>query len=178
MPQYSEDGQWMWDGTAWIPAVHSTPSPTVPLGNLNSGNISGGLSTLSSQFGSMTKVNQQTVQPRIVVSESGKKKLKLEILSNSGHRTLQFQKSLLGIAYTMSIDGNKPVLVTGKFGAFSKNTSGNGLTGFRTKTSHYLGQDLQNCELTFHYKSGLASNSIKKVEISSITANFHFSHEI
>lgn len=98
-------------------------------------------------------------------------------MTQNGKREIKFTPTTFGIAYNVTIDDNKPVLVSGKFGALSKNTKGNGLKGFVTTTSHYLGTDLQSCELLFHYKSGLMSMNIKKVEINSSTG-FRFSHEI
>jgi hypothetical protein len=176
MTQYSDDGNWWWDGESWIPSSQRTQSiasaNNVPAINT----ISEKISSFSSKLGVSNELPETISSPRILISESSKKKLKLKLLTQSGTKIIEFSKTSTGMGYNMAIDGNKPILVTGKFGGFSKNTKGNGITGFKTTTSHYLGADLQSCKLIFHYKSGMMSNSIKRIEISSSTG-FYFSHD-
>jgi|TARA_B110000908_G_C10236183_1_gene443452 hypothetical protein len=177
MTQYSEDGKWWWDGESWIPTTPQS-QPNAPVNNTPvAKNISEKVSSFSSKFGASNNLSKTVPSPRIVVSGSTKKKLTLNLLTPNGNRNIEFSQTTLGAGYNMIIDDNKPTLVTGKFGGLSKNTKGNGLTGFKTTTKHYFGVDLQSCELVFHYKSGMTSSNIKKIEISSSTG-FYFSHEI
>ena len=177
MVQYSEDGNWWWDGEKWMPVTQQQSIDAVQTSPSVATNITDKIRSISTQFSSSNKIAETTNTPSIMVAESGKKKLVLHLLTQNGKRVLEFTPTTLGAGYNFTIDDNKPVLVTGKLGALSKNTKGNGLKGFVTKTSHYLGAELQSCELVFHYKNGLMSNSIKKVEINSSTG-FRFSHDV
>jgi hypothetical protein len=177
MTDYSEDGKWWWNGESWIPTTQQQQSNVSASNKPVTTNISEKVSSFSSQFGASNHLSEEASSPRVIVSKSSKKKLTLNLVTQNDNRKIEFSKIPSGMGYNIVIDNKKPVLVTGKFGAFSRNTTGNGLTGFKTKTKHYFGKDLQSCELIFHYKSGMMSSNIKKIEISS-TTGFYFSHEI
>jgi len=156
MSDYSEDGKWWWDGESWIPTTQQQQS----------------------NFGASNHLSEEASSPRIIVSKSSKKKLTLNLVTQNGTKQIEFVGTSWGGGYNMVIDNKKPVLVTSKFGMFSKNTTYDRFPfSFKTKTKHYFGKDLKSCELIFCYKSGMNSNSIKKIEISS-TTGFYFSHKI
>ena len=186
MTQYSDDGKWWWDGNSWVPTTQpnapvNTPVNTpvnAPANNVHfANNISEKLSSFSSKLGVSNNMSEAAIAPRVRVTESSKKKLTLNLLTQNASRVIEFTQTTFGNGYNMSIDGNKPTLVTGKFGLLSKNTKRSGLRGMETTTKHYFGADLQSCELVFHSKPGMMSVSIIKIEISSSTG-FYFSHEI